>query len=953
MKEQDDKKNKSHSLADMLAAGDDKQLWKSDELTAILEHQLAAPIDFDLSRFDPAPSHSMLLLTSPDGPPIRTFDELFRHPHPPVEILELTKRFAKECRSRRDGPVPDEIATILYTLSIVTALTKCGRRITKADNQTLRHSLDWALSQPWVDKSTRGLLREGYAAMSTLDKGAMSEKTPAMSTAEMPALERLGEYELLEELGRGGMGTVYKARHTQLDRIVALKVLAEAHTANQQAVARFRREMKAVGRLDHPNIVRAHDARQIGDRHFLVMEYVDGWNLDRLSGCLGPLPAADACELVRQAAVGLAYAHRHKLVHRDIKPSNLMLTTDGQLKILDLGLARIRSDQSASVSMTAVGQAMGTPDYMAPEQLSDSHSVDIRADIYSLGCTLYKLLTGAAPFERQECADPMSRAAAHLHDTIPPIRHFRDDLPNGLAAVVNRMLAKSPDERFAEPAEVAAAMEPFARGCDLRALPAMAKGERTPPAGASKTRAPADKVAAAAAAKGMPYRVKPRMPTAKRVRPLPWWQRPWAMIAAAVLLVGALGTVFLLTRDNADKGTTTVDRNDRKDDGLSQDDTGGNQAAAVVGRRGVNDWIVISWGGQTVGRANLWLCRPDGRTKIPITDDPDSFNIHPKFSPDGRRIAFVHGKPPEPTGVWVCNADGSNPRALATGRQETERLLSPVWISNSRIYYTRDPKADRSADMEVWQVDLDGGEPQLVFRFNEALGEDGGLVTDVSPDRQQLAVAALRAGEYSSCDVYITDLRGQLVDKLWTDSGDDRKDSRALWSPTGKTIAWQHTFSEVDIPSPGMGRGLLDRPRSMGGKRPPGGRGLAPPHDGDRFGPKPPMHVSPSPDSIKFGIGLSRLGEDGRWHPELQPDGETQIIPLAWSPEGNFLLCARLEGTPSHKLKAMLFLMDDRFREVRFLFPLDGSCWRPGQPDFGRLADWAFVPEDLTPPDRK
>jgi serine/threonine protein kinase len=204
----------------------------------------------------------------------------------------------------------------------------------------------------------------------------------------------LGEYRLLEKLGEGGMGTVYKARHTELDRIVAIKVMRPGRLTEVEAAARFRREIKLTGRLDHPHLVRALDARTVGDMHFLVTEYVDGLDLQTLSDRLGPLPVADVCELVRQAALGLQCAHEHGLVHRDIKPSNLMLDRRGQLKILDLGLARVVGAVSASQQVTTIGQVMGTPDYIAPEQVGDSRGADIRADIYSLGCTLYLLLVG-------------------------------------------------------------------------------------------------------------------------------------------------------------------------------------------------------------------------------------------------------------------------------------------------------------------------------------------------------------------------------------------------------------------------------------------------------------------------------------------------------------------------------------------------------------------------------
>ena len=291
--------------------------------------------------------------------------------------------------------------------------------------------------------------------------------------SEMP--EILGEYRLLEELGRGGMGRVYKAWHTKLDRVVALKVLPRGRVGNQKANVRFEREMKAVGRLVHPNIVQAHDAREIDGTPVLIMEFVDGLDLAEIVRRVGRLPAADACELVRQTALALQCAHEHGLVHRDIKPSNIMLSRAGEVKLLDLGLARFYAEDGASPGsegedMTGTGTAMGTAEYMAPEQASDSRTVDIRADLYSLGCTFYKLLSGRAPFGGPEYRTTLDKLNAHVHQPAPPVQQLVPDVPAGLSAILNRLLAKDPDDRFATPFEVAEALEPWCVGADLSAL---------------------------------------------------------------------------------------------------------------------------------------------------------------------------------------------------------------------------------------------------------------------------------------------------------------------------------------------------------------------------------------------------------------------------------------------------------------------------------------------------
>ncbi len=242
------------------------------------------------------------------------------------------------------------------------------------------------------------LLNEVLSRMESITSESGSDSHGHVHEAVLP--QQIGQYQLVEKLGHGGMGDVYKAFHTKLKRTVAVKLLPAYRQRSPQAVMRFHREMEAVGRVDHPNIVRAHDAGEADGQFFLVMEFVEGVTLSSLVCSVGPLEVANACEIIRQAAVGLQHAHEHDLVHRDVKPSNLMLTTTGVVKVLDLGLARLQ-EACGDGDATASGQIMGSADYMAPEQGSNPRDADARADVYALGCTLYFFLAGRPPFGDQ------------------------------------------------------------------------------------------------------------------------------------------------------------------------------------------------------------------------------------------------------------------------------------------------------------------------------------------------------------------------------------------------------------------------------------------------------------------------------------------------------------------------------------------------------------------------
>ena len=277
-----------------------------------------------------------------------------------------------------------------------------------------------------------------------------------------PGLANHPDYKIVRELGRGGMGVVYLAHNTLMGRDEVLKVMGRNIIEKPGVEERFLREIRAVARLRHANIVTAHTAFRLGeDGIAFAMEYVDGYDLSKLVKSKGPLPVAHACNFVYQAALGLQHAHEEGMVHRDIKPGNLMLTRKADrpvIKVLDFGLAKATREQALDTELTREGQMLGTPDYIAPEQTLDAQKADIRADIYSLGCTLYYLLAGNPPFKGTSLFEVLQ---SHHSVQAKPLSAVRPDVPAELAAVVAKMMAKAPEQRYQTPAEVAKALVPF------------------------------------------------------------------------------------------------------------------------------------------------------------------------------------------------------------------------------------------------------------------------------------------------------------------------------------------------------------------------------------------------------------------------------------------------------------------------------------------------------------
>jgi serine/threonine protein kinase len=287
---------------------------------------------------------------------------------------------------------------------------------------------------------------------------------------------QVGPYRILDELGHGGMGYVYKAQHLTMRRTVALKILSPESMGTEKAQKMFRREVRAAGQLHHPNIVMAFDAAEVDGRHYLAMEYVDGPTLEQYVNQHGTLPSGVACEIIFQAAGGLQHAHEKGVVHRDIKPANLLLQQESsskalQVKILDFGLARLRD--AAGAPSSGEHALMGTPDFLSPEQTKDLRSADIRSDLYSLGCAFYFLLTGQVPYPGGNVLHKLNR---HDREVARPLEELCPEVPKNIARIVRKLMAKNPADRYQTPDELMDALAPHAVPSSLDWPPARERG---------------------------------------------------------------------------------------------------------------------------------------------------------------------------------------------------------------------------------------------------------------------------------------------------------------------------------------------------------------------------------------------------------------------------------------------------------------------------------------------
>lgn len=372
------------------------------------------------------------------------------------------------------GDCPEDQAA-----SILEHLDGCSQCLAAVEDFSRREGILLLVRQ--VDRDLQELLaepgfRDTEAKLQALSTTFCRDQSTESDVAAGEAW--IGRYQLVATIGQGGMGTVYKAIHADLKKPFAVKILPPQFAEHGMAVQRFRREMEALGILDHPHVVSAVNAGEDNGRLYLVMEYVRGVDLATVLRRLGPLPPVDACEIIRQAALGVQAIHQRGLVHRDLKPSNLMLVHDGTVKVLDLGLARYLAGEE-EIDLTAAGQCVGTRRYMAPEQRLSSR-VDARADLYSLAASLWALLTGEAPPGPQQVAPNEGVCSKGQAQGTGGSMVDRDKIPAALRPFLRRALANEPGERFATAGQFIEALEPFCQGSDLPSLAVRAMGAEEP-----------------------------------------------------------------------------------------------------------------------------------------------------------------------------------------------------------------------------------------------------------------------------------------------------------------------------------------------------------------------------------------------------------------------------------------------------------------------------------------
>jgi len=611
----------------------------------------------------------------------------------------------------------------------------------------------------------------------------------------------LGHYEIRSLLGKGGMSTVYMAYQPSMDRMVALKVLPREFLHDDTFLIRFEREVKTIAKLEHLHILPVYDAGEDQGIPFIAMRYLPGGTLaDLISEKLPQLNTV--VRLVTQVAGALDHAHSRDIIHRDMKPSNVLLDSSRNAYLADFGIARIRQ----AVTVTTESHVLGTPAYVAPEMVRKGEPITPAVDIYALGIITYEMLTGEPPF--YSAGDPMQTLTAHVLEPVPSVRDFDPNINPRIDAVIQRCLAKRPEDRYRSAGEYAQALvraaESSYRTVQAGALPA----ERRPPTGPVPTYSPPPVVGPAATDWPESDYVEPEE------RSFPWGCMVGIGVVLA-LIAGAVVAASLMageepvaaldflnrqpTRTITPTVTTTPDP--EQPPTITPAPTVAFDVEPLLPPPGGGDRLVFA--SNRDGDYEIYLIDVDGSNLTRLTDD-SSFDFDPDWTPDGNRIVYVSSADGDPE-IMVMDADGENREQLTDNTaRDADPVVSPdgEWIAFT---------SDRDGDFEIYVMRIDGsGVRQLT------INEDRDDLTPTwSPDGQRIAYYVKIGSDNDATDLYAVDVGGGSPTRL---TNNDSLDQWPDWSPDGGRLVFtaapiagvsERSLATLDLTT-GMVNFLLD-----------------------------------------------------------------------------------------------------------------------------------------------
>jgi len=541
-----------------------------------------------------------------------------------------------------------------------------------------------------------------------IDSCSTHQSNSDQQTDETEIPQRLGEYRIISCIGEGGMGTVYKAEHEIMGRTVALKVLRTEIRSDTDLLLRFQREVRTAARLSHPNVVTAYDAGTHAGVHYLITEYVDGQDLQQIVTTRGPLSQERAVQCILQAARGLAYAHKQGVIHRDIKPSNLLLDRKGRVKILDMGLARLEADDQASIDgLTTSGMVLGTLAYMAPEQAVDTRTADARSDIYSLGCTLYYLLTGRHVFDGDTVTEQIH---AHARQAAPSLAD--SGKRQSLDVIFRKMVRKSPEDRYQTMAELVAVLKELR---ETQAAPT-AQVTQSPQNQPASTRHPTevDFQAVQQASDGLPASrsVRKRRTRLTQARSIGWFSgKPFIIVSTAAALL----ILIAVLKSSRDHDTSRSPNGDGNTHDVVQDNPGDNRRAPD--QSGFSTDTGLSFNGESSYVVAETLKRRDGDTAtleaVVVQQESRRANIISWLGPDWMAL-FSDGY-----GWGIARRVGNSSHlivSLSEARIGKRTHLAGVWDGeNLHLFINGVPAETRPVEFEMSETSgglYIGGVPQ-------------------------------------------------------------------------------------------------------------------------------------------------------------------------------------------------------------------------------------------------